>query len=145
MLIPAFFLVAATLDKGIQIKALQLWWCQPRAICIIHWFMWGGFLSCCRSRQEHAGTEKLWQIMSSDSEIKKAAVNTVFAMISSRSLDSWIKTSLLHSEMKAGAAPMGAITQPRWVEETDKSRMARVMSEVGRADRFVLPSHTGMV
>lgn len=47
--------------------------------------------------------------------------------------------------MKAGAAPMGAITQPWWVEETDKSRMARVMSEVGRADRFVLPSHTGMV
>lgn len=37
---------------------------------------------------------------------------------------------------------MGAITQPWWVEEADKSRGVKMMSEVRRADRFALHSHT---
>lgn len=40
---------------------------------------------------------------------------------------------------------MGAITQPWWVEEADKSGVIGMMSEVRRADRFVLRSHAGMV
>lgn len=39
----------------------------------------------------------------------------------------------------------GAITWPWWVEETDKSRGVRMMSEVRRADRFVLQSYWGGV
>lgn len=40
---------------------------------------------------------------------------------------------------------MGAITQPWWVEEADKSGVIGMMSEVRRADWFVLHSHAAMV
>ena len=79
--------------KCSQIKALQLWWRKPQAICIIHWFMWG----FPQLLQEHAGTCRTWEtVTNNESEIENAAGNTASEMMQSCSLDSWIKTSAVN-------------------------------------------------